>query len=161
MTGISSVTRRFGKRIEAGYPQVLLLRLVEVGTHLAVETLIKPCSCGEYPLAPFLLHKAPPDALVLWDRGFYGHSLLKQAMEEGKHVLARVASHVVFDQQRRLADGSFLARIYPSWKDRRRGTGAIVVRVIEYTLDDEHRPGHGQPHRLVTTLLDERAYPAR
>jgi len=30
----------------------------------------------------------------------------------------------------------------------------LIVRVIEYTFDDPNRPGHGQRHWLVTTLLD-------
>src|SRR5258707_6379112 len=34
------------------------------------------------------------------------------------------------------------------------------VRVLKYTLDDPRRAGHGETHRLVTTLLDEQRYPA-
>jgi hypothetical protein len=52
-------------------------------------------------------------------------------------------------------------RIYPTWKDRRHGTRGLIVRVIEYTFDDPHRPGHGQRHRLATTLLDAAACPAK
>jgi hypothetical protein len=32
--------------------------------------------------------------------------------------------------------------------------------VIEYTIDDPTRPGHGLRHRLLTSLLDELTYPA-
>jgi hypothetical protein len=35
-----------------------------------------------------------------------------------------------------------------------------VVRVIEYTLDDPQRTGHGQLHRLMTNLLEAESYPA-
>jgi hypothetical protein len=35
-----------------------------------------------------------------------------------------------------------------------------LVRVIVYTINDPGRSGHGQCHRLVTSLLDEVAYPA-
>ena len=34
------------------------------------------------------------------------------------------------------------------------------MRIIEYTFDDPGRPGSGEPHRLLTTLLDERLDPA-
>ena len=34
------------------------------------------------------------------------------------------------------------------------------MRVIEYKLDDPARPGHGQRRRLITSLLNEVAYPA-
>ena len=154
-------TIRQGQPVAAGYPQVQVVRLMEVGTHVSTEALIRPYNHGEYPVASALLRKAPTGCLVLWDRGFYGYSLLKQAADEGKHVLGRVAAHVVFERVEDLPDGSYLARIYPSQKDRRHGTGGLIVRVIEYTFDDPDRPGHGQRHRLVTTLLDAGAYPAK
>jgi len=37
----------------------------------------------------------------------------------------------------------------------------IRVRIIEYTLDDPGRPGSGQKHRLLTTLLHARKHPAQ
>src|ERR1700761_2814620 len=42
-------TRRGSAKVPAGYPQVLLMRLVELGTHLGLETLIKPACHGEAP----------------------------------------------------------------------------------------------------------------
>jgi hypothetical protein len=153
-------TRRNGKKVEGGYPQVTTLRLVEAGTHLSVEALIKPASAGEYPLAQALLKKISPGDLALWDCGFYGYSLLKNARDQGKHVLGRVGSHVVFDKVQTLSDGSYLADIYPTAKDKRHRTNALRVRVMDYTLNDPDRPGHGERHRLVTTLLDPILYPA-
>ena len=97
---------------------------------------------------------------MLWDRGFYGYSSLVQAQRRNVHVVGRVADHVVFEVVRTLCDGSFLATIYPTWSDRRRRTNGLLVRVIEYTFDDPHRPGHGQRHRLVTTLLDANTHSA-
>lgn len=35
-----------------------------------------------------------------------------------------------------------------------------MVRVIRYTLDDPQRTGHGEEHRLLTTLTDASAAPA-
>lgn len=43
----------------------------------------------------------------------------------------------------------------------RRRAGKVRVRLIGYTLDDPGRPGHGERHRLVTTPLDHRTYPAK
>jgi IS4 transposase len=51
-----------------------------------------------------------------------------------------------------LPDGSFLSRIYPSERDRRKKTNGVVVRVIEYTLEGV---ADAEPlYRLITTLLD-------
>jgi len=46
-------------------------------------------------------------------------------------------------------------------RDQRHQTNGLTVRVIEYTLDEPNRPGHGEHHRLVTTWLDAQAYPAK
>ena len=34
------------------------------------------------------------------------------------------------------------------------------MRVIKYTIDDPNRSGHGELHRLITSLLDPDLYPA-
>jgi hypothetical protein len=153
-------TTRYGQEILGGYPQVTTVRLVEAGTHLSVEALLKPAKAAEYPLAAALLKKVAPGDLVLWDRGYYGYRLLKDALDQGKQVLGRVGSHVVFDKIQTLSDGSYLADIYPTTRDKRRRTHALRVRVLEYTLNDPDRPGRGERHRLVTTLLDADQFPA-
>lgn len=108
----------------------------------------------------YLLGKAPGGSLVLWDKGFYGYSQIRSAKELGTHLLARVPSHVICERVQNLSDGSYLANIYPSVKDKRRGTNGLRVRVIEYTFNDPGCPGHAERHRLVTTLLDAQTFPA-
>src|SRR5262249_29384133 len=44
---------------------------------------------------------------------------------------------------------------------RRRRGDQVVARLIRYTLDDPRRPGHWIEHRLVTSLVDPAAAPAR
>jgi hypothetical protein len=153
-------TTRCGQAVAGGYPQLQVIRLIETGTHASVEAIIKPCHCGEYPLAPRLIRSAPSDALVLMDRGFYGYTVLKEAFDQRRHVLVRVASHVNFECIRPLSDGSFLARIYPTLRDRRHQTNGLIIRVIRYTINDPQRTGHQVEHRLATTLLDEKSHPA-
>jgi len=60
----------------------------------------------------------------------------------------------------RLADGSYLAHIRPSEYQRRKAGAGLLVRVIEYTIHDPARSGHGQRHRLLTSVLDPVRYPA-
>src|SRR5215207_6273854 len=59
---------------------------------------------------------------------------------------------------RRLADGSYLSRLYPSPTHRRRDDGGSPVRVIEYRLDGI--PDAEPLYRLITTLLDPADGPA-
>ncbi len=59
-----------------------------------------------------------------------------------------------------LSDGSFLAKIYSNSWNRSNDRHGIIVRVIEYKLDDPQRAGHNEKHRLITNLLDEEKHPA-
>jgi hypothetical protein len=154
-------TRRKGEVLPAGYPQLHLNRLIEVGTHISIEALIKPNDTNDHESAPKLLAAAERGDLVLWDSGFYSFKLMKQAMDQGKFFLGPVPSHVVLEPIERLGDGSYLAKIYPSPNHRRDDRRGIVVRVLEYTFDDPARTGHGERHRLITNLLDAQKYPTR
>lgn len=50
--------------------------------------------------------------------------------------------------------------MFPSDRKRRRRGEHLLVRLIEYTLDDPQLPGYGTRYRLVTTLLDPETFPA-
>ena len=153
-------TRRHGEPIAGGYPQIHAVGLMELGTHVMCEAVIKPSKKNEYPLVGHLLRRTPRDSLVLWDKGFYGYRAVAQACDRQMHVLGCVKGSATFQPIQACSDGSFLAKLYPSTTDKRRDTRGIVVRVIEYTFDDPGRPGHGERHRLYTTLLDAEQYPA-
>jgi hypothetical protein len=57
---------------------------------------------------------------------------------------------------RTLADGSYLAYLYPSDYGRRKRGERVLVRVITYTITDPALPGYGEQHRVITTLLNPR-----
>ena len=65
------------------------------------------------------------------------------------------------DLIKRLADGSYLAKLYRNHHQRVRDRDGIVVRVLRYTLKEPRRCGGGQVHRLITTLLDPKLDAAR
>ena len=77
----------------------------------------------------------------------------------GAHFLGRTKGNVVLQPTAVLRDGSFLAQVYPTPKARRHRVRGIDVRVIEYVLDTDGAPGP-QVYRLITSLLDEQAFPA-
>jgi IS4 transposase len=53
-----------------------------------------------------------------------------------------------------LADGSYLSKVYEVRNYKRRGPG-VVVRVIDYTIDDGR--AHDDGYWLITTILDPEA----
>jgi hypothetical protein len=157
--------RVFGRpgndRSPGAFPQVRVLALCEAGTHVLWRTLTKPCHRSEITMAPSLLRYLQPDMLLLWDRSFLSFKLVQQVLQRQAVLLARIKNQLVFRAVRRLHDGSYIAKLYPSTHHRNRDQGGIRVRIIEYTLDDPARPGAGEKHRLLTTLTDARRHPAK
>jgi len=153
-------TSRGETMLEGGYPQMHVNRMMTVGTRVCLDAIIKPCNTNDHTTAPKLLKSARPGELVLWDCGFYSFELMHQACEGKMFFLGPVPSHVVLKPLKRLEDGSYLAKAYACPNDRRDDRGGLLVRVIEYTLDDPARVGCGERHRLVANLIDHVKYPA-
>jgi hypothetical protein len=152
--------RSSGGRGDSAFPQLRKVSAVEVGTHVEVALIVGGYHDGEQTLVEKLWDKLPVDSLLLEDRGFFSYEHWKALDTRGIKLLVRIKSNMVFKPIRRLADQSYLAKIYPSSYCRSQDRGGIVVRVIDYALDDPQRTGHGQPHRLMTNLLDAEQYPA-
>ncbi len=150
-----------GGRSPGAFPQVRVVSLCELGTHVLYRSLIKTQRRGELPMAEYLVRFLKENMLLLWDRGFLSYVLLRTVRDRKAQLLARVRKNQIFTPIRRLSDGSFLAKIYPSTRDREHDRNGIVVRIIEYTFDDPGRPGKGEKHRLLTTLLSAREHPAK
>ena len=146
------------------FPQVRVAALCETGTHVFWRFLIKPLRRGEIPMARYLLRFLKLGMLLLWDRNFFSYDTIATVRRGGAHLLARVKNGLIFQPIQHLSDGSYSAKVYPSARARKRCGVAIgdtiLVRIIEYTFDDPHRPGSGERHRLLTTLLDPELDPA-
>jgi hypothetical protein len=155
---------RHGTARGAGaYPQVQGVYLVEVGTHAVVDAGFWPCRTSERVGARRLRRSLPPETLLLYDRGLHEYDLVAGTRARQGHVLGRLPATVKPTPARHrppLSDGSWLAWLQPSDQRRRAAGERVLVRVIEYTLDDPQRPGHRERHRLVTTLLDPQEAPA-
>jgi Transposase DDE domain len=148
--------------------------LAECGTHAVVAAVLGPCTTGEGALADQLLEvpgRLGPELLVLADRGLWSADRWRRAAPSGAALVWRVKTGPTgpgLAAERVLADGSWLARLTAGKGD------PVLVRVLEYRLDDQGRQprgGHGshggattsgQPilYRLITSILDPEAAPA-
>jgi hypothetical protein len=157
--------RAFGRpknrRSPGAFPQAQVLGLVELGTHVFWRWVVKGCHIDETRMVPPLLKHLTAEMLLLWDRGFASFALVQQTVGKGAHLLARWKNNRILEPIRKLSDGSYLTYIYASDRDRKAKRGGILVRIIEYTLQEPTRAGHQQKHRLLTTLLDEKLHPAK
>jgi len=152
--------RSSGSRGEGAFPQVRKVSLVELGTHVEVALAFGGWQDSEQKLVEQLWQHVPADALLIEDRGFFSYEHWQRLTAQGVKLLVRMKSHHVLRPIQRLSDRSYLAKIYPCGHDRDKDRRGIVVRIIEYTLDDPQRTGHGETHRLATNLLDPVRYPA-
>jgi Insertion element 4 transposase N-terminal/Transposase DDE domain len=142
------------------FPQVRWLAAAESGTGALVGATFGPYTVGEQTLARDLLPAFGAEMLVLADRNFLSHTLARDVLGTGAHILWRASASFRLTPTAVLADGTYLAQLHP----RRTADGPpITVRVIEYTVhttnagsDDEDS---SELFCLVTDLLDIEAYP--
>jgi Insertion element 4 transposase N-terminal/Transposase DDE domain len=154
--------RAFGRpgasRGVSAYPQLRFVSLVENGTHVLFGTQMGDYAIGETTLAKAVLRALREGMLCLADRQFFGFALWEQARSTSADLLWRIKRNSRLPCEKRLADGSYLSRIYPSQNDQRRQRNGVIVRVIDYQL---HGVPNAEPiYRLVTSILDPEQAPA-
>jgi hypothetical protein len=145
---------------DGAFPQVRWVVAAESGTGALVGATLGPYTVGEQSLARDLLAAFGPDMLVLADRNFLCHTLARDVLATGAHILWRASASFRLTPIRVLADGTYLAQLHP----RRKADGPpITVRVIEYTVHSSSPDGvedSSEVFALVTDLLDIEAHPA-
>jgi Insertion element 4 transposase N-terminal/Transposase DDE domain len=155
--------RAFGRptasRGTSAWPQAQVVALSECGTHAVCDAGVWPHDVSEDVAARRLLRSVSPGMLVTGDRGLHRFDLVVATRARRAHVLGRLPANVAPEVVRTLRDGTQLVRLRPSDR-RRRASEQVLVRLITYTLDDPGRPGHGEVHRLITSLLNPRVAPA-
>ena len=145
-------------RGKSAFPQIRFVSLVENGTHVLFGSRMADYATSEIALAKTILPSLGKGMLCLADRGFFGFEMWTKAAATGADLLWRVRKNILLPCEKRLPDGSYLSRIYPSPKDQRRKRNGVVVRVIEYRLEGVE--GAEPLYRLVTTILDNQRAPA-
>jgi hypothetical protein len=146
------------------FPQVRWVVAAESGTGALIGATLGAYTVGEQTLARDLLAAFGPRMLVLADRNFLSHTLVRDVLATGAHIAWRASASFTLTPIRVLADGSYLAQLHP----RRRADGpAITVRVVEYTVHSSSPDGGSdgaedtsEVFALVTDLLDPEAHPA-
>ena len=153
--------RQKAARGDSAFPQVQCVYLCECGSHAIFDAGFWPYATSERVGARRLLRSVTAGMLVSWDRGFHEFDMVAGVLQRGAQVLARLPAHVKPTWVAALPDGSWLGYLHPSDYQRRKRGEQVLVRVIDYAIDDPARPGQAQRHRLLTTLVDPALYPAR
>jgi hypothetical protein len=140
----------------AGYPAVWVLCLVETGTRVLLGAVIggvigKAGDRDETHLARRLLGLLGPGMLLLADRAYDSGEFLAAVDATGAKLLIRGGATRKPPVLHHLPDGSYLSDI-----------AGLAVRIIEADLTVHGADGTAvhDTYRLITTLLDDRAFPA-
>lgn len=140
----------------AGYPAVWVMCLVETGTRGLLGAAIggaigKAGDRDETHLARRLLGLLGPGMLLLADRAYDSGEFLAAVDRTGAKFLVRGGSTRKPPVLRHLPDGSYLSDI-----------AGLAVRIIEADLAMHGADGTAvhDSYRLITTLLDDHAFPA-
>ena len=154
--------REFSKqkspRGETAFPQIRFVSLVENGTHVLFGSRMGPYDVSENALAIEVIPRLAPGMLCLADRGFYGFNLWTKAQATGADLLWRIRTTAILLREKQLEDGSFLATMYETPKDRLKKRGGVTIRVVEYILNGIE--GADPLYRVATTVLDPKIAPA-
>jgi len=146
-------------RGDAAYPQLRLVVLMVLRSHLLAGLSLGPWSAGETTLAEPLWARLPDRSLTILDRGFLSYALLHRLATSGaeRHWLIRAKSNLSCKTVRRLGPRDEIVQISLSRQSRCADPElpeTLEVRAVRY-----QRKGF-RPQTLLTSLLDPAAYPA-
>jgi len=155
--------RTFGRphsgRGRAGYPQVRIVALMVLRSHVLAGLVVGAYAEGEVTLAAALWPKLPEASLTIVDRGFLSYLLFHQIQAQGpqRHWLTRAKKNLNWRGRQHLRPNDCLVDL-PVHPNLRRAhpelPETLTARAIRY-----HRRGF-RPQTLLTSLLDPTAYPA-
>jgi len=135
----------------SAFPQARMVALAECATHAIFDAEIGAYTTSEPAMSKLLLDRLEPGMVLTADRGFMSFDAWKQAVATGADLIWRAKSNVKPRRIETLSDGSWLAEMRKN--NSKLDTEHVVIRVVEYTIDDGSGTEMG-PFRLFTTLLD-------
>lgn len=147
---------------EAGYPQLRLVTLMVLRSHLLLDAAIGPYRSSEQAVAERLWPSLPDHSLVVLDKGFASyenfhaladpehqrHWLMRARQGQTAAPLRTVQPLGPADALVELRPGRAARKLHPELPE------TLTARAIHY-----QRPGF-RPEILLTSLLDPIAYPA-
>jgi Insertion element 4 transposase N-terminal/Transposase DDE domain len=154
-------------RAQSGYPQVRVMALMALRSHLIAAAVFGPCAgkqTGEHTLAQELWSQVPEKSLIAVDRGLidYGVFFRLSHDEQGqitgdRHWVTRGKKNLRWKTLRVLGPGDELVELPISRQARQKDPTlpvTMVARAIRYQVK-----GY-QPQTLLTSLVDSVTYPA-
>lgn len=154
-------------RGQAGYPQVRLVALMALRSHLMSAVAFGPCQgkkTGECSLALQLWPQLPENSLVIVDKGFHDCGLFYRLSHDehgsvtgSKHWLVRARKDLRWKTIKVLGPGDELVEMTITRRARAKDPllpQTMVARAIRYCIKGF------RPQTLLTSMIDSEQYPA-
>lgn len=143
---------------EKGYPQVRMVCLMELSSHLLRASVMDSYDVNEMRLAARLTEKVPDNSVTLFDRGFWSAGLLHSwhCAGENRHWLLPLKKGAQYEVVRKLGKQDELIVVKTSPQARKKWEGlpdTLTVRLI-------WRKVNGVERQVVTSMTDAMRYPA-
>lgn len=150
--------RTANKASSASYPQVRMVCLMELSSHLLVDSAFESVAENEMTLASQLIEKTPDNSLTLFDKGFYSLGLLHQWHSQGvnRHWLLPLKKGTQYEVVQSNGRQDKIIRLKISPQARKKWAGlpdCIEARLLCKTIK-------GKAVQIVTSLTDPMLYPA-
>jgi len=146
-------------RGRSAYPQVRVVALMVLRSHILAAFGFGPCTSSELKLAENLWPQIPDDSITLLDRGFISYKVFHDIQSNGnnRHWLTRAKAKLKSRVIKRLGPGDVLVEL-PINRSLRRAhpelPKTLQARAIRYQRRGFRR------QTLLTSLLDPIRYPA-
>jgi len=177
LAATEAIRARFATPAGGRFPQARAVTVIECGTRHILAAQVDSCQVSEQVLWDRLVACLKPGTINLADRNFFSMRRWQVAAATGAHLAWRVKNGdqslpaTVLDT---LPDGSTRVRLRESAVmlcRRRKNSGRpdavrlpdITARLVEFTVTGTDQAGTTTTNRfrILTTLLDHQAYPAR
>ncbi len=133
----------------ASYPQVRMVCLMELSSHLLVDSSFASVAENEMTLAATLIKNTPDNSLTLFDRGSYSLGLLHEWAQAGinRHSLMPLKKNTQYEEIRNLGRQDKFIRLTTTPQSE-----SIEARLITKTVK-------GKILQIITSLTNPTRYP--
>ena len=154
----SAFSRTSNQSSHASYPQVRMVCLMELSSHLLVDSSFASVAENEMTLAANLITNTPDNSLTLFDRGFYSLGLLHDWSQAGsnRHWLMPLKKNTQYEVVRSLGRQDKLIRLTTTPQSRKKRPDlpeSIEARLLTKTVK-------GKTLQIITSLTDPMRYPS-
>ena len=143
---------------DTGFPQVRMVCLMELTSHLLISSTFDGYRSSEMKLAEQLIETTPDHSLTLFDRGFYSLGLLHQWQQAGteRHWLMPLRKGAQYAVVQRLGRQDAIVTLRASPQARKQWVGlpeCLTARLLSKTVK-------GKVRQILTSMADPLRFPS-